>query len=271
MTATLSSGRLQGRTVLVTGGGSGIGAAIAARAVAEGAHVAVLDYDGDAAARVAGELGDDRALALTADVSKAGEVDGAVGSAVERFKKVDVLMNVAGVYDLGAPAEEVSVDAWDRIFAINVRGTMLMTQRVLREMLPTGSGAIVNVASIAALMGGGGGTAYTSTKGAIASMTRQVAYEVAERGVRVNALAPGVVETPLPESTMKILGASTPNGPQTQHFMAKMMDGAVEAIPMRRFASPSEITGPAIFLASDDASYITGTMLVADGGLTSAI
>ena len=262
------AGRLHDKVVLVTGGGSGIGKAIAESAVHAGAAVAVLDYDGDAAKSVADTLGSDRALAIQADVSDAAAVDDAVSELVTHFGKLDVLMNIAGVYDHGAPAEEVSLETWDRIFAINVRGTAFAIQRALREMLPAGTGAIVNAASMASFIAGGGGAAYTASKGAIASLTRQVAYEVADRGVRVNALAPGLITTNLQATTAQVLGSASPSGPRTSHFMAKMMEGVLDNIPLGRPAAASEVAGAAIFLASDEASYITGTVLVVDGGFT---
>ena len=264
---TARGGRLQDKVVLVTGAGSGIGAAVAKVCVAEGAQVALVDYNEAAAKEVAESLGSPHVLALRADVSDEAEVDAAVERTVEQFGRLDVLFNVAGIFDQMEPAEEFTTSVWDRVFAINVRGTGLMIQRALREMLAAGSGSIVNTSSTASIIAGGGGTAYIASKGAVASMTRQIAYEVAERGVRVNAIAPGVTHTNITGSSSMILGRDTP-GPKAQQFFDKAIAASEGNIPMGRPAEPEEIAKAAVFLASDDASYVTGAVLVVDGGLT---
>lgn len=262
-------GRFAGKVVLVTGAGNGIGKAVAELAYSEDAQVALLDYDGHAAAVAAKEMGaGNDVVSVKADISDPSDVDSAVTSVLEAFGRIDVLFNVAGVFDMMTPTEELTVDRWDKVFDVNVRGTALLTQRVLREMLPRESGAIVNTASTASLIAGGGGTAYIASKGAIASMTRQIAWEVADRGVRVNAIAPGATETNFPNHAGAILG-SAEQGPAAKRMMAKAVEGAAHgAIPLGRFGSPAEIAKAAVFLASDDASYITGALLVVDGGLT---
>ncbi|MFC9835549.1 SDR family NAD(P)-dependent oxidoreductase [Rhodococcus sp. NPDC127530] len=262
-------GRLTGKVVLVTGAGNGIGRAVAELAYSEGAQVALLDYDGEAALAAVEAIGGDHDLmSIQADISNPPDIDSAVTAVLETFGRVDVLFNVAGVFDMMTPTEELTVERWNKVFDVNVRGTMLLTQRVLREMLPRGSGAIVNTASTASLIAGGGGTAYIASKGAIASMTRQVAWEVAERGVRVNAVAPGATETNFPNRAAAILG-SDEQGPAAARMLARAMESATHgAIPMGRLGSPMEMAKAAVFLGSDDASYITGALLVVDGGLT---
>jgi NAD(P)-dependent dehydrogenase (short-subunit alcohol dehydrogenase family) len=152
-----------------------------------------------------------------------------------------------------------------------VRGTALVIERVLREMLAAGHGAIVNTSSTASIIAGGGGAAYIASKGAVASLTRQVAYEVADRGVRVNAIAPGATQTNIMANSAGILGVGSGDlGPQTKRFTDQAYEriGRAGAIPLGRFAAPEEIAKAAVFLASDDASYIVGATLVVDGGLT---
>ena len=263
--ATGRQGRLAGKVVLVTGAGNGIGNAVARVAAEEGALVASLDYDGDAASATASAIGGADVMAIRADLSKLEEVETAVAQVVSRFGRIDVLANVAGVVDLFAPTEEITATTWDTVFSINVRGTAFMIQSALKYMLPAKAGAIVNMASTAAYKAGGGGVAYTASKGAIVSLTRQVAYEVADRGIRVNAIAPGATATNLLATSAKRLGAV---GKKAQHFLDRAVTDFLGSIPLARFAEPVEIARATIFLASDEASYITGAVLVVDGGFT---
>jgi 3-oxoacyl-[acyl-carrier protein] reductase len=259
------SGRLAGRSALITGGGSGIGRAIVETFAAEGARIALLDYRREAAEEVAAAVGGET-LALQGDVSSAADIDRAVSAAVAAFGSLDVLVNNAGVFDQNAPCEEVTEEAWDRLFAINVRGTAFATQRALREMLPRGSGSIVNLSSINALVGLGGGAAYAASKGAIAAFTRQVACEVGPRGVRVNALAPGAIATNLFDNTSAILGDADPDGALGREHKSKMVEGSLAGIPLGRIGTGADVAKAAAFLASDDADYLTGVVLVVDGG-----
>ena len=268
MSALLRPGRLDGKIVIVTGAGNGIGRAVAVLAAMEGGQVALFDYDEASVVDTANAIGAG-SLAIRADVSDIEQTDAAVTRVVQHFGRLDVLINVAGVHDQMAPNEEVSPEMWDRIMDINLRGSAFIIKRVLQEMLPAGSGAIVNTASTAALVAGGGGVAYTASKGALLSLTRQVAYEVADRGVRVNAVAPGSTATGLLESTNNVLGPPT-MGPMQEAFCQKAMATFGGKVPMGRAAEPEEIARPVIFLASDDASYITGHTLVVDGGYSSS-
>ena len=257
-------GRLAGKVLLVTGAGSGIGEAVAKVAAAEGADVALLDYDGAAAEAVARALGP-RALAIRADISSVTDVDRAVTEVVHRFDRIDVLANIAGVHDRMRPVEEFEDSNWQRIYDINVRGTALMMHRVLQYMLAAQSGAIINTASTSAFKGNLGGAAYSSSKGAIVSLTRQVAHDVAARGVRVNVVAPGPTATNVLSTATTILGEGEAS-PMAQHFLDKTIGSALSRVPMGRFGAPEEVARAIVFLGSDDASFITGATLAVDGG-----
>jgi NAD(P)-dependent dehydrogenase (short-subunit alcohol dehydrogenase family) len=256
--------RLEGKVVLVTGAGSGIGRATAEAAHEEGARVAAVDLDLESARATATSID---GLPLACDVSDAADIDRAVAEAAEHFGRIDVLANVAGINDKYTPIHELNEDVWTRVFDINVRGTALVTKRVLQEMDEAGSGAIVNISSTASLVGGGGGVAYTASKGAVSSMTREIALEVAGRGIRVNAVAPGVTFTNFRANSSAVLDLHdlTPGAQQMYDAAAGRFP---DNIPLGRGAEPCEIARAVVFLASDDASYITGTVLVVDGGLT---
>ena len=267
MTAEVS-GRLSGRVAIVTGAASGIGRAVAQTALREGARLALLDVDHESITAMAEEMGD-AAWAYEVDVADPVSVDAAISAAVARHGKIDILFNVAGIQDHMVPAEELNLRIWDRVFAVNVRGTVIMIERVLREMLAAGSGAIVNTSSVAGMLAGAGGVAYTASKGAVDSLTRQVAYEVADRGIRVNSVAPGATMTNFIASTAKALGIHQKSvGPKAVRFADHALEVALRSgsIPINRFADPLEIAKAIVFLGSDDASYIVGSTLVIDGG-----
>lgn len=188
--SVVTARRFDGQTAWITGGGSGIGAAVACRLAAEGARVAVIDVDSGAADTTAmsiqAEGGDTVAVPL--DVSDAAAVERVLDGVDVAWRSVSVLVNCAGVFDSMTPLEELSDELWERVMSINVGGAMRMTRYALPSMLAAGVGSVVNVASTAGLGSGGGGAAYTSSKFALVGLTRQVAVEVASRGVRVNAV-----------------------------------------------------------------------------------
>jgi NAD(P)-dependent dehydrogenase (short-subunit alcohol dehydrogenase family) len=266
-TVTTQQNRFSSRKMIITGAGNGIGAAVARLAVSEGARVALIDFDEAALHRVVEELGQESALGIRADISVLADIDAAVARATEWFGVADVLINVAGVQDNLEPIDSVSPELWDKVFAINVRGTAFMIQRVLRDMLSRGEGVIVNTTSTASLLGGGGGAAYTASKGAIASLTRQLAWELASTGIRVNSVAPGGTTTELVRNSSVVTGTG-PASARAEAMGARMYEEFDGAIPLGRMAEPAEIAQAILFLASDQSSYVLGTMLVVDGGLT---
>jgi gluconate 5-dehydrogenase len=250
---------LDGRVAIVPGGGGAIGAAMAEALAGAGAKVAVAGRTPDtlkaAVDRVtaAGSEG----LAITADVTQEADCERLVAEAIERFGKVDIVVNAVGG-GAGAvlnPAETYPRDAWDWIMELNVRSTVIPTQIAARTMIEAGRpGAILNITSVRAVLGiNAGYSAYVAAKGAIASLTRQWATEWARHGIRVNAIMPTFVDTP---QVATLLG--------DPEFKA----GVVNRIPLRRVGTTDDLIGPAIFLVSDAASFVTGQVLGIDGGLT---
>ncbi|MGI8867788.1 MAG: GolD/DthD family dehydrogenase [Mycobacteriales bacterium] len=241
---------LDDKVALITGGASGIGAAIASSFVAKGASVAIVDLSADAARDHAATFGPQGA-AFGCDVTDESEVQGAVRAVVERFRRIDILVNSAGIALL-APAEELAPSAWDSTMNVNVRGTFLMCQAVGRTMLAQHSGRIINLASQAASVALDQHAAYCASKSAVVGLTRVLASEWGGRGVTANTLSPTVVLTRL--------GLQTWDGPKGEALKAQ--------IPTGRFAYPSEIAAAAVFLASDGAGMVNGADLVIDGGYT---
>jgi NAD(P)-dependent dehydrogenase (short-subunit alcohol dehydrogenase family) len=255
---TSGSGRLDGKIALITGAGSGIGRAAALRFAAEGAAVAVLDLRADAAEETAEMVAkeDGRALALAADVSHAGQVADAVGRAVAEFGRIDVLYNNAGVDSRGS-VEVAEEDNWDLAFAVNAKGTYLMSRAVLPHM-PAGS--IINQGSVAGLVGIPNFAAYCASKGAVIALTRSMAVDLSPRGVRVNVICPGTVYTPLMEPMLRARGDGD---------VAAGLAKTLVKYPIGRLGTPDEIANVALFLASDEASFMTGSVVTPDGGMTS--
>jgi NAD(P)-dependent dehydrogenase (short-subunit alcohol dehydrogenase family) len=246
--------RFTDRTVLVTGGGRGIGRAVALAFAREGARVAVASRTRDQVERVAAEIADTGphgALALRCDVSRAEDVRAAVDRVTDRWGPVDVLVNCAGLFSMGDSESVPEADA-RALLETNAMGTLLMSQEVGRGMLDRGRGRIVNFASLLSFTAFPGRAAYAASKGAVLQLTRVLGVEWAAKGVTVNAVAPGMirVETPHPAVEAGALAE----------------DEIVGRIPMGRRGRPEDITGPVLFLASEDAAYVTGQTLVVDGG-----
>jgi NAD(P)-dependent dehydrogenase (short-subunit alcohol dehydrogenase family) len=249
---------LDRKVALVTGGGAGIGAATARRLAEEGMRVAVVDWDGDAAERVAGEIGGD-ALAVAADVSSEDDVARFVALAVECFGRIDAALLNAGIGGDMGPLASSTTENFDRVFAVNVRGCYLSLRAVLQQLLAQGDGgAIVTTASALSLMGGQAYASYTATKHAILGLTRSVALEVARDGIRVNAICPGYVDTHLMGLAEDAIGG------ERNAARALMETG----IPIGRYGQPEEMAALAAWLLSDEAAYATGGHFPVDGGVT---
>jgi 3-oxoacyl-[acyl-carrier protein] reductase len=247
--------RLAGKVALVTGAGSGIGRASAERFAAEGAQVVAVDLKGAEETAAAIEAAGGEALALAADVADESAVGEMAAAALERFGRVDVLLNNAGVLDSFEPAAETSTETWNRVLGVNVFAQFFTARALLPQMVELGDGAIVNVASTAGLNGGNGGAAYTTSKHAVIGLTRQLCFDYAREGIRCNVICPGAVETGM---TKEIFASPD----------AAVME-AVESAPIGRWAQPKELATAALFLASDEASFVNGAVYVVDGGFDS--
>jgi 2-hydroxycyclohexanecarboxyl-CoA dehydrogenase len=248
--------RLEGRIALVTGGASGIGAATARRLAAEGARVAIADLDEAGARAVAGEV-DGHAVAM--DVADAASVRAGVGAVEDALGPVDVLVNNAGT-DRFAFFVNTDEALWDFVLGVNLRGTIAVTHAVLDGMQKRGGGAIVNVASEAGRVGSQGSVVYSAAKAGVIGFTRAVARESSRFGVRVNAVAPGPIDTPL------LNAAPVEHG----EIGERLKQGMIAATSMRRIGQPEEVAAAIAFLASDDASFVTGQTINVSGGLSMA-
>jgi len=254
-----TSDRLRGRAALVTGAGSGIGAATARRLVAEGASVAIADIRGEAAADLAAALAGSgvRTLALPVDVADEAAVAAAVATTVSEFGGLDIVVANAGIA-LAGTTDSLSLDEWERVIRINLTGTFLTAKHALPHLCASGRGSIVTVGSVASLVAAGRVSSYDASKGGVLQFTRAVAVEYADRGVRANCVCPGVTATNLAGTSREIASSTRSTEPPPLRVQ----------VPMARAAHPSEIAAVIAFLSSDDASFITGAAIAADGGYT---
>jgi NAD(P)-dependent dehydrogenase (short-subunit alcohol dehydrogenase family) len=246
-----SSGRFAGRAVIVTGGASGMGAACVEQFVQGGADVIVVDRSADGAKAVAQRLG--QGEPVVGSVGDSAVCDHAVAEAVRRHGRLDAVVNAAGII-VRASGVDTDDDAWDRIMNVNVSGTFFMCRAALRVMVPAGRGAIVNFGSIWGDLGSSGVAAYCASKGAVHNLTRALAMDHASHGIRVNAVCPGEVNTPMLQSE------------RSEPVTRELLDRIAATVPMGRLASPEEIARVVAFLASDEASYMTGALVSVDAG-----
>jgi 2-hydroxycyclohexanecarboxyl-CoA dehydrogenase len=252
--------KLAGRSAIVTGGGRGIGRAIALGLAREGAQVAVLDILKDNADQVAGEIAalGRKGLALPADLTRRAEVNRAVEEVLAQFGQLDILVNNAG-WDKLEPFLESEEETWEKIIAVNFRSVLYMCKAVLPHMVARGRGKVISIASDAGRVGSMGEAVYAGTKGAIIAFSKTLAREMARHSITVNVVCPGLTETPL-------LQGIRDQSPKA----AKVIEAVTRAIPLGRVGQPEDIAGAVVYLASPEADFVTGQTLSVSGGLTMA-
>ena len=250
--------RFEGKVVVITGAGSGIGQAAARLFDREGAVVAVLDLSPDGVSETSDSIlaAGGTPFPLVLDVTSEEDVRNGVRTLVDRHGKIDVLCNNAGV-ELSRPLIDTGEDAWDRVLAVNLKGMFLMAKHVIPHMIKAGGGAVVNTSSISGLLGWPDSSAYCASKGGVVQLTREMAVEFGAYNIRVNCVCPGTTSTPMID---RLLGLEL--DPEKSAEAIRAMH------PLGRFARPEEIAHAMLFLASDEASFITGAVLAVDGGYT---
>jgi NAD(P)-dependent dehydrogenase (short-subunit alcohol dehydrogenase family) len=252
--------KLEGKVALITGGGTGIGAAIAERFVSEGARVCITGRRQDALDETARTLPEGKVVACAGDVSKDEDAERMVATTLAFGGKLDVLINNAAINIKGS-ITDIDSAAWRSILEVNLTGPFLLMRLSMPHLIKSGAGSIINVSSLGGIRCNAMSPAYDASKAGLIQLTQQVAMEYGKHGVRCNVVCPGHVRTPLSERS---LGR---NAQQLGISRDEMMKIATEGIPLGRSADPSELAGICVFLASDDASFMTGAVLVADGGV----
>lgn len=252
--------RFENTTVLVTGGGGGIGSALCHRFATEGARVAVLDRAHDAAAKVADQIGSaaGRAMAVACDITDRDAVDAAVAQVTEQFGPIDVLVNNAG-WDLFVPFLDTVPDDWARLIDINLVGALNMHHAILPSMVERGSGRVVNISSDAARVGSSGEAVYAACKAGLIAFSKTLAREHSRHGITLNVVCPGPTDTALLATV-----TDTAANPE------KLREAFRRAIPLGRLGEPDDLAGAVLYFASSDASFVTGQVLSVSGGLTMA-
>ncbi len=246
--------RLQGKVAIITGASKGIGRGCAKRFAAEGAAVVIADVIDDQGTAVAAEIESDggRALYKRTDIGDPQQVTALVQAAVDTYGGLDVSLNCAGVIPIdGSDVLETEESEWDRVVGINLKGTFFVCQAAAREMVMRGAGSIINIASVTAVMAIGNQAAYVASKAGVNGLTKSMAIGLAHRGVRVNAIGPGSIETDMAAVVLS-----------DEESFARVMSRT----PLHRMGQPEDIAGTALFLASDDSSYITGQTIYVEGG-----
>lgn len=252
--------RLSDKVAIVTGGGSGIGRATALLLAEEGARVAVADLSAEAAQTVAGDItkAGGEAVPVIVDVSSSGDAAAMVDQTMDAFGALHILYNNAGV-DSSGDVVDGDEDDWDRCLGVNAKGTFLCSKFAAPAIESSGGGAIINQGSVAALVGVPNFAAYCAAKGAVVSLTRSMAVDLAPRRIRVNCICPGTVFTPLMEPMLAARGGGD---------LDKGLELTIAKYPVGRLGEPEDIARVALFLASDDAAFVTGSIYTADGGMT---
>jgi NAD(P)-dependent dehydrogenase (short-subunit alcohol dehydrogenase family) len=241
--------RLAGKACIVTGGGSGIGKAIATAFVREGARVTICGRDAHKLQQAAGEIGP-QCLAIKADISRPDDINKLVDQTVQNFKRLDILVNNAGIL-LAGTAESLIDEQWDQTYNTNVRGLWQLSRAALPHMRAAGCGSIINIGSVLSYLGARNRVAYAASKGAVLAMTRAMALDHAAENIRINCICPGIVETELVAAF---------------NLDEKARQQRIAAHPVGRFGQPEDIAGLAVFLASDEARWVTGAAFPVDGG-----
>lgn len=242
------SGRLEGKVCVATGAGSGIGHAIAGALASEGGVVAAIDLKVDS----------NQQDLIAADVSDPVSAEGAISEVISRHGKIDSLINCAGVWASGTVAS-TEIETWERVFAVNVTGTYLMSKFTIPYMETNGGGSIVNIASNNALVGGRNAAAYTASKGAVLALTRAMALDHAPVGIRVNCVCPGTVDTPM---------IREPMGSMTDDQVKEITASRLQRHPIGRIGRPEDIAPGVVYFVGDESSFVTGAVLPIDGGYT---
>lgn len=257
----MSMGKLAGKVAIITGGTSGIGRAAVRLFVAEGARVVIADIQDDKGKHLAEELGASAAY-VHADVSREADIKTALDHALQKFGRLDCLYNNAGFAGVGGPIEATPVDGFDAVMGVLLRGVFLGMKHAAPIMKRQGTGSIISTASVAGLRAGHGPHVYSAAKAAVIQLTRSVAMELGESGVRVNCICPGGIATPIFGKAFGLSDAAAENSVATmQAILAKIQ-------PIQRAGLPEDIAKAALWLASDDSSFVNGHALVVDGGLT---
>jgi len=247
--------RLDGKKALITGGGTGIGRAIALAFAREGARVALMGRRPDPLIKTAREIGS-AALVVTGDLTRKEDIDATVAATLARFGGIDILVNNGGVLHAGT-AETQTEQQWDETFNVNVKGLWLMTRAVLPHLRKAAGGSIINISSVLGLVGFANRAAYAASKGAVTMLTKSMALDHAHESIRVNCICPGVVETDLLNNFIN----NAPDPAQARAVRLEMQ-------PMKRFGTPDDVAGCAVFLASDESKWMTGAAVPLDGGYT---
>ncbi len=247
--------RLENKVALISGGARGMGAAEAILFAGEGAKVVIGDVLEDEGRQTEAQINESggECLFLRLDVTSESNWQDAVATTVSRFGKLDILVNNAGIFPLGT-VEDTSEDLWDRVMAINAKGVFMGTKHAIPEMRKTGGGSIINISSIAGLIGSRGAAAYSASKGAVRIFTKSTAIQYAADGIRANSVHPGIIETPM----------SIPTILTTE----EQRDTQINRTPLGRIGTADDVASGILFLASDESSFMTGSELVIDGGLT---